>query len=57
MKNKSLQHPFPMTVDKFFDRNRDGKLGTIETIFRDAHINEMKIKQDRKDRDGKPKSR
>lgn len=46
MKNKSLQHPFPTLVDKFFDKNKDGKLSAFETIFRDAHINEMKKKQD-----------
>ncbi len=43
-----------MPVDKYFDRNRDGKLGTFETIFRDAHIYEMKIKQDRANRNKKP---
>lgn len=46
MKNKSLQNPFPSPIDKFFDKNKDGKLGTIETIFRDTHISEMKKKQD-----------
>lgn len=45
MKNKSLQHPFPTFADKFFDKNNDGRLGTVETIFRDAYINESKKKQ------------
>ncbi len=45
MKNKSLQHPFPTPIDKFFDKNKDGKLDTFETIFRDSHINEMEIKR------------
>lgn len=45
MKNKSWQHPFPTPIDKFFDKNKDGKLNTIETIFRDAHLNEMRDKQ------------
>ena len=45
MKNKSLQNPFPTMVDKFFDKNKDGKLGYMETIFRDAHLKEMEQKE------------
>lgn len=30
MKNKSLLYPFPKVGDKAFDRNKDGKLGTLE---------------------------
>ncbi len=45
MKNTSLQHPFPTAVDRFFDKNKDGKLGLLETVFRDAHINEMNKKK------------
>lgn len=50
MKNKSLQNPFPTMVDKFFDKNNDGKLGYIETVFRDAHLkeNEQKKQQNNK---------
>ena len=44
MKNNSLQYPFPTLNDSFFDKNKDGKLNTIETAFRDAHLNEMKHK-------------
>ena len=41
MKNSSWKHPFPTFTDKMFDGNKDGKLNTIETAFRDAHIEEM----------------
>lgn len=52
MKNQSLQNPFPTLVDKFFDKNKDGKLGYMETIFRDAHIKEMNDKS-KKDKNSK----
>ena len=44
MKNKSLQNPFPTLVDKFFDKDKDGQLGFMETVFRDAHLKEMEQK-------------
>lgn len=44
MKNKSWQYPFPTLDDKCFDSNKDGKLDTFETIFRDMHLNEMNKK-------------
>lgn len=44
VKNKSFQHPFPTLDDKFFDKNNDGKLNTVETLFRDAHLSEMNQK-------------
>ncbi len=40
MKNKSFKYPFPRVGDNMFDGNKDGKLDTFETIFRDAHIEE-----------------
>ena len=46
MKNKSLFNPFSHPIDSFFDSNKDGKLDTFETIFRDAHLKEMKENQD-----------
>ncbi len=45
MKNKSHQHPFPRMGDKRFDGNKDGKLDSYETFFRDMHINEMEAKR------------
>ena len=45
MKNKSLQKPFPTMVDRFFDKNKDGQLGFLETAFRDAHLKEMEQKE------------
>ena len=45
MKNKSLQNPFPTLVDKFFDKDKDGQLGFMETVFRDAHLKEMEQKR------------
>ncbi|MCI6496020.1 MAG: hypothetical protein MSA01_03045 [Anaeromassilibacillus sp.] len=45
MKNKSWQHPFPTFFDKIFDKNKDGKLNTTETIFRDAFLNDINRKQ------------
>lgn len=44
MKNNSLQNPFPTLNDSFFDKDRDRRLNTIETAFRDAHLNELKQK-------------
>lgn len=41
MKNDSHINPFPTFDDKFFDKNKDGKLTGTETIFRDAHQLEM----------------
>lgn len=41
MKNDSHINPFPTFDDKFFDKNKDGKLTGSETIFRDAHLMEM----------------
>lgn len=41
MKNNSFKNPFPRLGDSMFDGNNDGKLDTFETIFRDAHIEEM----------------
>lgn len=57
MKNESLQYPFPTLDDKRFDLNKDGKLDTFETIFRDAHLNEMnrKAEQYAKEKQSKPK--
>ena len=57
MKNESWQHPFPTLDDKRFDLNKDGKLDTFETIFRDAHFNEMnrKAEQYAKEKQSKPK--
>lgn len=46
MKNKSWQYPFPTFCDKFFDSNKDGKLDTLETFFRDMHLNEIKQNAD-----------
>ena len=45
MKNKSWQHPFPTFFDKIFDKNKDGKLNTTETIFRDAFLNDINRKR------------
>ena len=47
MKNNSFLFPFPMLGDKFFDKNKDGKLSATETIFRDAHHIEMEKKWDK----------
>ncbi|HHU84754.1 MAG TPA: hypothetical protein GXZ23_06255 [Clostridiales bacterium] len=44
MKNKSFQYPFPTHNDNFFDKDKSGDLNTVETVFRDAHLNEMKQK-------------
>ncbi len=44
MKNKSWKYPFGTFADKMFDKNRDGKLDSFETMFRDMHIDEMNKK-------------
>ncbi len=44
MKNKSWQYPFPTFADKYFDSNKDGKLDTFETAFRDMYLNELNRK-------------
>lgn len=44
MKNDSHINPFSTMDDKFFDKNKDGKLTGTETIFRDAHLLEMNDK-------------
>lgn len=46
MKNDSPFYRFPTMDDKFFDKNKDGKLTGTETIFRDAHLMEMSDKVD-----------
>lgn len=38
MKNKSFSNSFPRVGDKAFDRNKDGKLGALETWARDSQI-------------------
>lgn len=47
MKNDSPLFPFTMPGDKFFDKNKDGKLSGMETIFRDAHHMEIAKKWDK----------
>ncbi len=54
MKNSSWKHPFPTFADKMFDANKDGKLNTVETVFRDAHIEEMKRNAEKQE--SRPKS-
>ncbi len=46
MKNKSFKYPFPTLADKMFDKNKDGKLDTFETAFRDMYLDEMSRKAD-----------
>lgn len=46
MKNDSPFYPLPTMDDKFFDKNKDGKLTGTETIFRDVHLMEMSDKLD-----------
>lgn len=46
MKNDSPFYPLPTMDDKFFDKNKDGKLTGTETAFRDAHQMEMNDKVD-----------
>ena len=50
MKNNSFLFPFNMPGDKFFDRNKDGKLTGFETLMRDDHHLEMmdKVNRDKK---------
>lgn len=54
MKNSSWKHPFPTFSDKIFDGNKDGKLDTFETAFRDAHIDETNRNAEK--RNTQPKS-
>lgn len=54
MKNDSPFYPFPTMDDKFFDKNKDGKLTGTETIFRDVHLMEMSDKVDAKRKNQQP---
>lgn len=42
MKNESFKYPFSTFADGIFDGNKDGKLDTFESMFRDMHLDEMK---------------
>lgn len=44
MKNESWKYPFETFGDARFDANKDGKLDSCETFWRDAHLNEMEIR-------------
>ncbi|MBQ3216731.1 MAG: hypothetical protein IJB35_02825 [Oscillospiraceae bacterium] len=41
MKNKSWKYPFGTPADKMFDGDKNGELDTLETVFRDAYLDEM----------------
>ena len=49
MKNKSFQYPFPTHNDNFFDKDKSGDLNTVETVFRDAHLNEINQKAEKEE--------
>ncbi len=46
MKNDSWRHPYETHFDQCYDDNKDGQLTGMETIFRDAYIDEENRKID-----------
>ncbi len=41
MKNDSWRYPFKTFGDDAFDSNKDGKLTGMETVIRDAHLDNV----------------
>ena len=48
MKNKSIRYPYPTIIDHFFDTNKDGKLGTCETVLRDSQLKKIEQRKQNK---------